>query len=218
MGGKKDKVMAALLDTSVVAVIRADDPSDLLETSRALCEGGVNIVEITMTVPGALGIIEAVSKELGDKVFIGAGTVLDPITARLAILAGASFVVGPCFDPDIVGICQLYDVAYMPGCVTPTEIVNAWKAGADVIKIFPGRLGTPGFFKDIKGPLPQVKMLVTGNVNTETAVEYIQAGAVGVGIGKALVDNDAVKAKQFNVITENARKFRGIVDGAKGGK
>ena len=175
------------------------------------------MVEITMTVPDALDIIASVSKQLGDEVFIGAGTVLDATTARMAMLAGASFIVGPCFDRETVEICKLYETAVMPGCITPTEIVTAWKAGADVVKIFPGRVGTPGYFQDLKGPLPQIRMMPTGNVDLKTAPEYIKAGAVAVGVGKALVDVEAVKARKFDVITENARTFRQIVAAARGG-
>jgi 2-dehydro-3-deoxyphosphogluconate aldolase/(4S)-4-hydroxy-2-oxoglutarate aldolase len=216
MPPSKLQVIETLLETGVVAVIRVDDPTDLLEVARALNEGGVKMVEITMTVPGALDIIASVSRQLGNQVYIGAGTVLDAVTARVAILAGASFVVGPCFDMEMVRQCNLYDVAVMPGAMTPSEILTAWKAGADVVKVFPGRVGTPGFFQDLKGPLPQIRMMPTGNVDLNTAPEYIKAGAVAVGVGKALVDIKAVKAKQFDVITENARTFRRIVDEARG--
>ncbi|MCL5102877.1 MAG: bifunctional 4-hydroxy-2-oxoglutarate aldolase/2-dehydro-3-deoxy-phosphogluconate aldolase [Armatimonadetes bacterium] len=218
MASKKQQVVQTLMDTGVVAVIRIDDPSDLYEVSCALRDGGVKLVEITMTVPGALDIISSVSGKIGEDVFIGAGTVLDGVTARMAILAGASYIVGPSFDREVVDVCSLYDIAVMPGALTPTEIVTAWKAGADVVKIFPGRVGTPGYFQDIKGPLPMVKLMPTGNVDTQTAPEYIKAGAVGVGVGKALVDIKAVKAKDFKVITENAKMFRKIVDEARGGK
>jgi 2-dehydro-3-deoxyphosphogluconate aldolase/(4S)-4-hydroxy-2-oxoglutarate aldolase len=217
MAVRKQVVLRALEETGVVAVIRVDDPTDLLEVSRALAEGGVRMVEITLTVPGALDIIAAVSRQLGEAVLIGAGTVLDAATARMAILAGASFVVGPCFDRETVDLCKLYDIAVMPGCITPTEIVAAWKAGADVVKIFPGRLGTPGYFQDLKGPLPHVRMMPTGNVDLKTAPEYLKAGAVAVGVGKALVDVAAVKSRQFGVITENARTFRRLVADARGG-
>jgi 2-dehydro-3-deoxyphosphogluconate aldolase/(4S)-4-hydroxy-2-oxoglutarate aldolase len=217
MAVRKQAVLHALEETGVVAVIRVDDPTDLLEVSRALAEGGVQMVEITLTVPRALEIISAASRELGDAVFIGAGTVLDAATARMAILAGASFVVGPCFDRETVDLCKLYDIAVMPGCITPTEIVTAWKAGADVVKIFPGRVGTPGYFQDLKGPLPHIRMMPTGNVDLKTAPEYIKAGAVAVGVGKALVDVAAVKSRQFGVITENARTFRKLVADARGG-
>jgi 2-dehydro-3-deoxyphosphogluconate aldolase / (4S)-4-hydroxy-2-oxoglutarate aldolase len=217
MAVRKQAVLHALEETGVVAVIRVDDPTDLLEVSRALAEGGVRMVEITLTVPGALEIIGAASRELGESVFIGAGTVLDAATARMAILAGASFVVGPCFDRETVDLCKLYDIAVMPGCITPTEIVTAWKAGADVVKIFPGRVGTPGYFQDLKGPLPHIRMMPTGNVDLKTAPEYLKAGAVAVGVGKALVDVAAVKSRQFGVITENARTFRKLVADARGG-
>ena len=217
MAVRKQVVLHALEETGIVAVIRVDDPTDLLEVSRALAEGGVRMVEITLTVPGALEIIASVSRQLGDAVLIGAGTVLDAATARMAILAGASFVVGPCFDPETVELCKLYDTAVMPGCITPTEIVAAWKAGADVVKIFPGRVGTPGYFQDLRGPLPHIRMMPTGNVDLKTAPEYIKAGAVAVGVGKALVDIAAVKSRQFGVIAENARTFRKLVADARGG-
>jgi 2-dehydro-3-deoxyphosphogluconate aldolase / (4S)-4-hydroxy-2-oxoglutarate aldolase len=217
MTGGKGKVLQALEETGVVAVIRVEDPARLLDVSRALLDGGVRMVEITMTVPGALAVIAAVSAELKDAVYIGAGTVLDAATARMAILAGARFVVGPCFDPDVVSMCKLYDTAVMPGCVTPTEICAAWKAGADVVKIFPGRVGTPEYFQDLKGPFPQVRMMPTGNVDVGTTPKYIKAGAVAVGVGKALVDVKALGAGNLSVITENARTFRGLVDEARRG-
>lgn len=218
MGRDKSRVLHALEETGVVAVIRADDPGDLYEVSCALVEGGVCMVEITMTVPGALQIIESVRKRVGDDVFIGAGTVLDAFTARAAIIAGASFVVGPAFDRDMVDVCKLYDIPVMPGAVTPTEIVTAWKAGADVVKVFPGRLGTPEFFKDMKGPLPMIKLMPTGSVDLKTTPEYIKAGAVAVGVGKSLVDPALVKSRDFAAIKENARKFRQVVDEARGSK
>lgn len=217
MNFRKQQVVQTLVDTGVVAVIRIDDPSDLYDVSCALRDGGVKLVEITMTVPGALDIINSVSKKIEGDVFIGAGTVLDAATARMAILAGASYVVAPCFDRETLDMCKLYDIPMMPGALTPTEIATAWKAGADVVKIFPGRVGTPGYFQDIKGPLPMVKLMPTGNVDTTTAPEYIKAGAVAVGVGKALVDIKAVKAKDFAKITENARIFRQLVDDARGG-
>ena len=212
---KKQSVLLTLIETGVVAVIRVDDPTDLLEVTSALSKGGVRMVEITMTVPGALEIVASVSRQLGDEIFIGVGTVLDATTARLAILAGASFIVGPCFDRETVEMCKLYDTAVMPGCITPTEVVTAWKAGADVIKIFPGRVGTPAYFQDLRGPLPHIRMMPTGNVDLKTAPEYIKAGAVAVGVGKALVDLAALKTRQFSAITERARTFIQIVADAR---
>jgi 2-dehydro-3-deoxyphosphogluconate aldolase/(4S)-4-hydroxy-2-oxoglutarate aldolase len=198
-----------------VAVVRVDDASGLIALADALRAGGVVHTEITMTVPGALGAIEATVREHGDEVFIGAGTVLDATTARLAINAGASFVVGPNLDPDVIAMARRYGVMVVPGALTPTEIVQAWSAGADVVKLFPGRVATPGYFKDLKGPLPQVRLMPTGNVDLETAAQYIAAGAVAVGVGKALVDQAAFKEARWPVISENARRFRDAVDGAR---
>jgi 2-dehydro-3-deoxyphosphogluconate aldolase / (4S)-4-hydroxy-2-oxoglutarate aldolase len=214
---RSQEVLATLEETGVVAVIRVESPENLAEVSRALSAGGVRLVEITMTVPGALGLIASVSASLGNTVFIGAGTVLDAATARMAILAGASFVVSPCFDAEVVAMCKLYGTPVMPGCMTPTEISQAWKAGADVVKIFPGRVGTPEFFQDIKGPFPQVRMMPTGNVDLVTTPKYIKAGAVAVGVGKALVDPRAMADHKYAEITENAVTFRRMVKEARGG-
>jgi 2-dehydro-3-deoxyphosphogluconate aldolase / (4S)-4-hydroxy-2-oxoglutarate aldolase len=212
----KLQVIQTLIETGVVAVVSIDDPTDLLEAARALNAGGIRMVEITMAVPRALDVIASVSRQLGDQVHIGAGTVLDAVTARMAILAGASFVVGPRLDMEIVRQCKLYDVAVMLGAMTPYEIVMAWKAGADVVEVFPGRVGTPGFFQDLQGPLPQIRMMPGGSVDLKNAPEYIKAGAVAVRVGRTLVDVKAVKAKQFGTITENARTFRRIVAEARG--
>lgn len=216
MGHARHEVVQALLDTGVVAVVRVDEPAELPALARALVAGGVRMVEITMTVPGAIQAIETVVRELGDECFIGAGTVLDATTARLAISAGATFVVGPAFNPEVIAISHLYGVAVAPGCLTPTEIVQAWSAGADVIKLFPGRVATPGYFSDLKGPFPSVRLMPTGNVDRKTAPEYIKAGAVAVGVGKALVDPVALRTRDWAVITHNASDFRALVDDAKG--
>lgn len=151
MSPGKQSVLRTLEETGVVAVIRVDDPTDLLEVARALGKGGVRIVEITMTVPGALEIVASASRQLGEAVFIGAGTVLDATTARLAIMAGASFIVGPCFDREVVDMCKLYATTVMSGCITPTEVVTAWKAGADVVKIFPVGSERPVICKTSRG-------------------------------------------------------------------
>jgi len=153
----KAKTLAALKETGVVAVIRADKAEDLMDVGRALREGGVKFIEITMTVPGALGVIEkAVGALKQEEVYIGAGTVLDAETARLAILAGAAYVVSPVFRPEVIAVCKRYSVTVMPGAMTPTEILNAWEAGADVVKVFPAGVGGPQFFRDLKGPLPHI--------------------------------------------------------------
>lgn len=213
---QKQRILESLRDTGVVAVIRADKAEDLVEVGRALRQGGVKFIEITMTVPGAIGVIERATAALQDKdVYIGAGTVLDAETARLAILAGASFVVSPAFRPRVIELCQRYSVAVMPGAMTPTEVLSAWEAGADVVKIFPAGVGGPQFFKDIKGPFPHIEIMPTGAVNRETAPAFIKAGAIAVGVGGELVGNALIAAKDFNRITKNAADMIGIVQAAR---
>jgi 2-dehydro-3-deoxyphosphogluconate aldolase / (4S)-4-hydroxy-2-oxoglutarate aldolase len=212
----KQDVLKSLKDVGVVAVIRADNPSDLIDVGRTLHAGGVNHIEITMTVPGALGVIErAVStlKDLG--VCIGAGTVLDSETARLAILAGASYVVSPVFRPDVVAVCKRYGVAAMPGAMTPAEVLNAWEGGADVVKIFPAGVGGPQFFKDLKGPFPQIEIMPTGAVNRETAPQFIKAGACAIGVGGELAGKQLIAARDYATITQNAREFVALVKDAR---
>ncbi len=217
MTAKKEETLRRLHETGVVAVVRVDDPAGMTGLATALQRGGVSMVEITMTVPGALAAIEATAAEFGDEVIVGAGTVLDPATATMAIAAGASYIVSPTFDRAVVSAAHLGGTAAMPGCLTPTEIVTAWTAGADVVKLFPGRVATPGYFQDLKGPLPQVRLMPTGNVNLETAPQYIKAGAIAVGVGKALVDVDALRSEDWDTITDRARTFRRIVDEAREG-
>ena len=216
---KKHEVLAALSGSGVVAVIRTENPADLVSVSRALGEGGVKFVEITMTVPGALEIIrDAVAQLKESGVFIGAGTVLDAQTARAAIIAGAQFIVGPGFDAEMVRLCNTYGVAVMPGAFTPHEIIQAWKAGADVVKVFPADIGGPGYLKTIKEPLPQIELMPTKGVDFNTAAAYIKAGAIAVGTGSCLVNKALIAAKDYSTITENARKFIQIVREAKGAK
>ena len=216
---KKHEVLASLRNTGVVAVIRTENPEDLVSVSRALADGGVKFVEITMTVPGALDIIrDAVAQLKGADVYIGAGTVLDAETARAAIIAGAQFVVGPSLDLEMVRACNTYGVVVMPGAFTPSEIVQAWKAGADVVKVFPANIGGPDYLKTIKEPLPQVELLPTKGVDFDTAAAYIRAGAIAVGAGSTFVTKALLAAKDYPRITENARRFIQIVREAKGGK
>ena len=212
----KHEVMASLRDTGVVAVIRTENPKDLVKVSRALAKGGVKFTEITMTVPGALDIIKDAVYQLKDEdVYIGAGTVLDAETARAVILAGAQYVVGPIFNPEMINLCNSYGVAVMPAGNTATEIYNAWKCGADVVKVFPAGVGGPGFFKDLKGPLPQIEIMPTGMVNLETAPKFIEAGAIAIGVGGALVGKPLIAAGDYDQITENARTFIKIVRDAR---
>jgi 2-dehydro-3-deoxyphosphogluconate aldolase / (4S)-4-hydroxy-2-oxoglutarate aldolase len=214
----KLQVMTSLRDSGVVAVIRTENPTDLVSVSKALADGGVKFVEITMTVPGALEIIrDAVAQLKGADVYIGAGTVLDAATARAAINVGATFVVGPGFDADMVRICNTYGVVVMPGAFTPNEILQAWKGGADVVKVFPADIGGPDYLKTIKEPLPQVELLPTKGIDFNTAASYIKAGAIAVGAGGALVNKALIAAKDYSRITENAAKLIQIVREAKGG-
>jgi 2-dehydro-3-deoxyphosphogluconate aldolase/(4S)-4-hydroxy-2-oxoglutarate aldolase len=215
---KKHEVLASLRSSGVVAVIRTENPEDLASVSRALSEGGVKFIEITMTVPGALEIIrDAVAQLKNTDVFIGAGTVLDAPTARAAIIAGAQFVVGPVFDLETVRLCNSYGVVVMPGAFTPTEIFQAWKNGADVVKVFPADVGGPGYLKAVKEPLPQIELLPTKGVDSETAGAYIKAGAIAVGAGSLLVSKALIAAKQYSRITENAAQLVRVVREAKGG-
>ncbi len=218
MTTSRDATLGMMLETGVVAVVRVDEPTGLIALAAALHAGGVVHTEITMTVPGALHAIEATVREHGDDVFIGAGTVRDATAARLAISAGASFIVSPCLDLEVVAMAHRYGVMVAPGCLSPTEIDQAAAAGADVIKLFPGRVATPGYFKDILGPFPEVRLMPTGNVDLETAPEYIEAGAVAVGVGKALVDPAAFREAHWADITGNARRFRAVVDEARGSR
>jgi 2-dehydro-3-deoxyphosphogluconate aldolase/(4S)-4-hydroxy-2-oxoglutarate aldolase len=207
--------VAAIEASGAVAVIRMKEPDKLRAVVDALAEGGVTALEVTMTVPRAIPMIEALAPALPRGFLLGAGTVLDPETARLAILAGAHFVVSPIFRPETIALCHRYDVPAMPGCFTPTEILTAWEAGADVVKVFPATSLGPGFFKDVRGPLPQVKLMPTGGVSLDNAGEWIKAGAVAVGVGTALLDAKAIAAGDYGVITANARRLVASVTAAR---
>jgi 2-dehydro-3-deoxyphosphogluconate aldolase/(4S)-4-hydroxy-2-oxoglutarate aldolase len=212
----RDELKVELRRSGVVAVIRMTEAADLVAVARALAEGGVRFVEITKTVHDAIEVIRNARKTLGDHVLIGAGTVLDGTTAEDAIDAGAAFVVGPCVVPEVIATCRRRDRCVIPGALTPTEILQAWMAGADLVKVFPGRVATPGYFADLRGPLPHIPLMPTGNVDLETTPEYIRAGAIAVGVGKALVDLDAVRAGEMGKISTAARAFRRAVDAARG--
>ena len=202
--------------TGVVAVVRLREAAHVRAVADALLEGGVRVIEVTMTVPRAVELIGELSRTVPSDVVIGAGTVLDSSTALQVIGAGARFVVSPVFRPGLIELCHSHDVAVMPGCFTPTEIVNAWEAGADVVKVFPATALGPAFFKDMRGPLPEVRMMPTGGVTRANAGEWIRAGAVAIGVGTALVDQAAAANGDFHQITENARHFIDAVQQARG--
>jgi 2-dehydro-3-deoxyphosphogluconate aldolase/(4S)-4-hydroxy-2-oxoglutarate aldolase len=210
-------IVSAIEASGVVAVIRLQDGRAGHDVAMALAEGGVTALELTMTVPGAVSIIEQLSRTLPPNVLIGAGTVLDAETARNVILAGARFVVSPVFRPEVITLCHRYDVAVIPGCFTPTEILAAWETGADVVKVFPATALGPSFFKDVRGPLPQVKLMPTGGVTRENAGDWIRAGACAIGVGTALVDPAAVAERRFDDIVAAARLFIRAVSEARAG-
>ena len=212
----KARYLEEITRSGVVAVIRANSAEELKNITLALNKGGVKALEITMTSPGALETIKAVSSELGDSAIIGVGSVLDTETARAAILAGAQFVVSPVFKPEIITLCRRYDKICIPGAFTPTEILSAWEAGADVVKIFPATKLGPGYIKDLKGPLPQIKVTPTGGVNLENTPDFIKAGAEFVGVGGAMVDKKLVAAGKWDELSALAAKFVQAVQEARG--
>src|SRR5207253_8333524 len=177
-----------------------------------LAHGGVTVAEITMSVPGALDIIKATRAALGARVLLGAGTILDPETARAAILAGAEYIVAPTLNLDVIKLCQRYDKLVMPGAFTPTEILTAWEAGADIVKVFPADVGGPAYFKALRGPLPQVRVMPTGGVNLTTAADFLKAGACCLGVGGQLVDPQTVARREFDKIRELAKQYVAVVE------
>jgi len=212
----KHQVLTALRETGIIAVIRTDSPGDLVGAAKALCEGGVRLIEITMTIPGALKIIEeAVSQLQHEDVYIGAGTVLDSETARAVILAGGKFAVAPIFNQCMVTLCNRYSVTVMAGALTPQEIFNAWEGGSDVVKVFPANIGGPAFIQSVKEPLPQIELLPTKGVTLQNIPDFIKAGAIGVGVGRELIGNDLIKGRDYQQIKDNAERFIKVVQSAK---
>ncbi len=209
------ETVAALEACGVVAVIRLKDAAALGAVVDALAAGGVRALEVTMTVPGAIELIREISPSLPPDVVLGAGTVLDAETAQAAIEAGARYVVSPVFREEVLRVCHRFDVAALPGCFTPTEILEAWEAGADVVKVFPATALGPGYFRDLRGPFPQLRLMPTGGVSLANAGDWIRAGAVAIGVGTALVDAEAVAARRFGEITERARQFVAAVAAAR---
>ena len=200
-----------VLDRVIVAVIRAESPDLLADVAEALLAGGVEVMEVTFTVPRAMQVLEKVAGKLGSRVLLGAGTVLDPETARAAILAGAEFIVAPPVNPAVIELCRRYGKLAMPGALTPTEIVNAWQAGADIVKIFPSELTGPKYLRAISAPLPQIRLMPTGGVNLDTAVDFLKAGACALGIGGSLVEPKAVASGDLKRIESLARQYVELV-------
>ena len=205
-----------VLAGGLVAVVRAPDASHLVEVIAALAEGGVGVAEVTFTVPGALDVLKAAKAQLGDRVLLGAGTVLDPETARAALLAGAEFIVSPTLNFDVIRLCKRYDKLVFPGAYTPTEILAAWEAGADVVKVFPADVLGPAYFKAMRGPLPQIRLMPTGGVDLNTAGEFLRAGACCLGVGSQLVDPKAVARQDFEYLRGLAWQYTQAVRLARG--
>jgi 2-dehydro-3-deoxyphosphogluconate aldolase / (4S)-4-hydroxy-2-oxoglutarate aldolase len=208
-------VTAQIEALGVVAVIRMKDPGRLRAVVDAMAAGGVRALEVTMTVPGAVDLIRALASSLPGGFLLGAGTVTDVATARAVIDAGACFVVGPVFRPDVIAACHEGGVPAMPGCFSPTEILAAHECGADIVKVFPATMLGPQFLKDVRAPLPQVKLMPTGGVTLDNAGDWIRAGAVAVGLGSALLDAKAIDSGHFDVITANARRVVANVAAAR---
>src|SRR5438034_3667200 len=207
----KESQLQQVLDCGIVAVVRSPDSQQLVEVCRALVDGGVTVVEITMSVPNALDVLRQVRQALGDRVLLGAGTVLDPETARAVLLAGAEYIVSPTLNLDVVKLCQRYDKLVMPGAFTPTEILAAWEAGADIVKVFPAEVIGPAFFKAVRSPLPQIRLMPTGGVDLTTAAAFLKAGACCLGVGSQLVEPDAVAKHDFGRIRDLAKQYVAIV-------
>lgn len=207
----RETTLKRILDCGIVAVVRAESGALLANVVKALAEGGVTAAEITFTVPDAIDVIRHVRREVGDAVTLGAGTVLDPETARAALLAGAEYIVAPTVNVDVIRLCRRYDKAVMPGAFTPTEVVTAWEAGADIVKIFPADVGGPGYLKALRGPLPQIRMMPTGGVDLNTAESFLKAGACCLGVGGSLVEPKAVAAGDFHRLRDLAAQYVSIV-------
>lgn len=214
---RHDSVMDAtssldrLLTSGVVAILRSTDASRLIDAAEALVAGGVSVMEITFTVPQAHQVLERMAERLGDKVVLGAGTVLDAATARIAILSGAEFIVSPVVSHEVIATCRRYSKLSLPGALTPTEIFTAWEAGADIVKVFPSELTGPTYLKAVRAPLPQVRLMPTGGVNLETAADFLRAGACALGLGGSLVEPKALAGGDMGRIESLARQYLAIV-------
>ena len=218
MPTNRQTATAAIEQAGIVAVIRIKDPAKLQGVVDAISEGGIRALEVTMTVPGAIELIAALAPKMPAGFLLGAGTVVDAATAIKVIDAGAQFIVSPVFRREVIEACHSRDVAVTPGCFTPSEILDAWDAGADIVKVFPATALGPGYIKDVRAPLPHVKLMPTGGVTLDNAGDWITAGAVAVGVGSALTDAKAIEAGNFAVIRSNAERIVASVRAARAPK
>lgn len=213
---KNQNCIQTIRQTGVIAILRAKSSEQLLAAADAIQLGGVRAIEVTMTTPGALAIIEQARARYSQEVFFGAGTVLDPESARAAILAGAQFIVAPSLKPTVIELCHRYSIPILPGAYTPTEILSAWELGADMVKVFPASVGGPSFIKALMAPLPQVEVVPVGGVNLGNTADFIRAGASAVGVGGELLDARLLEARDWPALTERARQFVEQVEKGRG--
>jgi 2-dehydro-3-deoxyphosphogluconate aldolase/(4S)-4-hydroxy-2-oxoglutarate aldolase len=215
---EKKEIFDRMISEKLIPVIRVSSAKEAIDVADAIKEGGVTLIEITMSVQGAIDVIKELTQKYKDEIIMGAGTILDPETGRAALLAGAQFIVSPTLNLDLIQLAHRYSAVVIPGAMTPTEILTAWNAGADMVKVFPAaQLGGPEYIKALRGPLPQILLVPTGGVNLQNAGAFIKAGAAALGVGGELVDKKAVKEKKFNIITENTRAFVKTLREARGG-
>jgi len=211
------EVLEKIIEEGIIPVIRVSSATEAFEVSKAIKEGGISVIEVAMTTPGAIDAIKEASQKFGQEVLLGAGTVLDPETARAALINGAKFLVSPSLNLEIIKMSNRYSAVVIPGALTPTEILTAWEAGADLVKVFPiAQVGGPAYIKAIQAPLPHIPLVPTGGVNLQNAGEFIKAGAAAIAVGGELVDKKAAAEKRYSVITENAQKFLAEVRKARG--
>jgi 2-dehydro-3-deoxyphosphogluconate aldolase/(4S)-4-hydroxy-2-oxoglutarate aldolase len=207
----RDAKLELIRNTGVIAIMRAHSSDQLIAAADAIRQGGVRAIEVTMTTPGALDVIHEAEQRYGDAVLFGAGTVLDPETARTAILAGAGFVVAPTLNLEVIALCRRYSVPVVPGCFTPTEMLTAWEAGADMVKLFPAEIGGPDLVRAILAPLPQLQIVPVGGVDLDTAAEFIRKGAAALGVGSSLINQKLLDAGNLAELTHRAAAFIGEV-------
>lgn len=212
-----DSILNAILDLGIVPIVRVPTAEQAVNAVDAIRRGGMRVAEITMTVPGAVRVLESLVGRFGDSMILGSGTVLDPETARTCLLAGAQFLVTPSLNPATIAMAKRYSKPIFAGALTPTEVLTAWEAGSDAVKIFPvSNLGGPKYIKALKGPLPQIEMVPTGGVNLENIGEYFKAGARIVAVGSELVDSATVKQNRFEVIEARTAEYAAAVKAAQG--
>lgn len=210
-------ILDHILNTGIIAILRADQSAKLLKALEAIKAGGVTVAEITLTTPNALAVIAQAREQFGAEMIIGVGTVLDAESARAAIQAGAQFVVSPTIKRSTIKLCRRYSIPVMPGAYTPTEILTAWEEGADIVKLFPADIGGAAYLKAVKAPLPQVRITPTGGVDEHTAADFLRAGASALGVGSALVNQKLLDADNYEEISARAGRLRQIYDAFRSG-